>query len=497
MANERKRDKNVSQEIKKAREKASRKLTEQKKKVKDSVSKRLTLGSLCRAFKEAANGVNILVPEEGHLVKVSTKNQENFVMAICSLVYPGKTGLPVKPSPALTSSIFNNWEHIDDCCLKQARQYGAYDIIRQNVEERVYDVLDDVGRMVFLVKLQELIGEIPGINDTYDLKSYIGFVYDERAENCKKEYCDIIAKCVYWCLTTDNKWERIPTAVALTQKPNIKYKYDYDPHHFLATQSSSTAIQLTIYEDINGELETIFDSYNYEDFMEFMLQNNLVIQKVNCSLGLIEAICSSRKSSQYTLRRVGPEDYEQVRTLIYKHIEEFREKRNWLTEKNKNLAEMVYNGLSEVGKWTAYAYYADKDTIVAYLDYKIRSDGDFELGTQLIVPECREQKLARGLINFLRLKYMNSRFFAGTYEENKQMKTVFANTGFVPHLFFDPETGAVSNQIKERINRTHPEDDSLMTNSVYFYADSIIYSTRYGTLKIDDKTGEVIDPIND
>ena len=497
MVNERKRERNLSQEIKQAREHTSRNLTEQKKKVKDSVSKRLTLGSLCRAFKEAANRADILVPEEGNLVTASAKKQENFVMAICSLVYPGNEGLPVKPSSTLTSNIFNNWEHIDDCCLKQARRDDAYDIIRQNVEESVYDVLDDGSRVVFLVKLQELIGEIPGIYDLYNLKSHIGFVYDKKAENCKKEYCDIIAKCVYWCLITDNKWERIPTAVALTQKPKITYKYKLDPHHFLSAQSSSTAIRFTVHEDFNEEWETIFDSYNYEDFMEFILQNNLVIQDVNCSLGQIEAICIPRKNSQYILRRVRPKDYEQVRTLIYKHIEEFREKRNWLTEKNKNLAEMVYKGLSEEGKWTAYAYYSDKDTIVAYLDYKIRSDGDFELGTQLTVPECREQQLARSLINFLRLKYINSRFFTGTYEENKKMKAVVARTGFVPHLFFDSETGVVSNQIKERIDRAHPDDDSYMTNSVYFYADSVIYNTRYGTIKIDDKTGKPIDSVSD
>lgn len=77
------------------------------------------------------------------------------------------------------------------------------------------------------------------------------------------------------------------------------------------------------------------------------------------------------------------------------------------------------------------------------------------------------------------------------------MKAVVARTGFVPHLFFDSETGVVSNQIKERIDRAHPDDDSYMTNSVYFYADSVIYNTRYGTIKIDDKTGKPIDSVSD
>ena len=72
--------------------------------------------------------------------------------------------------------------------------------------------------------------------------------------------------------------------------------------------------------------------------------------------------------------------------------------------------------------------------LVSYLDYKIRTDGDIELGIQLTSETERKKHFATALINYLRFKYMYAKFFTGTYEENEKMRAVLKITGFHEYL---------------------------------------------------------------
>ena len=74
--------------------------------------------------------------------------------------------------------------------------------------------------------------------------------------------------------------------------------------------------------------------------------------------------------------------------------------------------------------------------------------------------------------------FISNRLFSGTYEENGAMRHVFHKCGFQPHLFFDPETLLESNKIRERIDVNDPENEQVMTNSVYYYCNSIMNRFR-------------------
>ncbi len=180
----------------------------------------------------------------------------------------------------------------------------------------------------------------------------------------------------------------------------------------------------------------------------------------------------------YQIKRVEAEGYGQARDFIYQYESEFKTKKWW----DDRLPNMIYDGLTSE-KWTAYALYNHQGKMVAYIDYKIRTDGDIELGTQLTDASCRKQGIATGLINFMRLKFINSCFFTGTHEKNEGMKRVFEKLGFQETLFYDPVTGESSNRIQERIDPAFPDDEDKMTNSIYFHIMGIMEETRLGAVE--------------
>lgn len=139
------------EELAKAKRRADRKnLTDQQKKFKKSISKRLTFGSLCKAFRTAVNGTTIWIPKNGDLIRGSGKNQVDCLTLMYSLVYPNKTGIPFKLNPTTTSNVFNNKENIDRDCLDRINCEDAHDIIRKNVEDCIYNMLDDERKQIFL-----------------------------------------------------------------------------------------------------------------------------------------------------------------------------------------------------------------------------------------------------------------------------------------------------------------------------------------------------------
>lgn len=444
----------------------------------------LNFGSLCIALREIANGC-LWVPDcfgtgGKRLVRVK---QSQVVDTVYSLLLTDEERAVswVPTSERDASMVVRNLHSIRPELWELALQKDRPKIIYQNFEKHIYAYFDDRQRHNFLVQLEQLVDAIPDDRDSYNLKANFPMRYDK---DNREIYCKVATECIHWCFIVPNDQKSIPSNIAFSRKP-----YDilsYDPYNRGRQYSKSGAIRMVIREDHDDLKNVLFDGYNFEQCLEYILAHNLVIKKIDCSLSFIDMVCVPCAENPYYLKRVGPEDYTRVRNFIFLHEHEYRTKKWW----KDWLSNMVYNGLM-LGKWTGYAYYNEHNDLVSYLDYKIRTDGDFELGTQLTVTPCRGHYLATGLINFMRFKFMNSCFFTGTYEENQNMKHIFEKAGFTEHLFYDPETDSVSNRIKERINLNFPDDDSKMTNSIYYNANSILNETRLGSDMIDSKTGQV------
>lgn len=449
----------------------------------ERISNRLTFGSLCRAFIKVTKNRNVLVPdpETGRRLICPTQ-QAQFVDALHALVLPDSKKIPFRTTPPGATKICGNLKNIDLYYRESALEKDAAKIIRENFTKYIFYHFDDLQRKNFLVELQKLISGIPADQDQYRLREYTGLSYPADGE---EKYCEAVSMCIYWCFITPNAWKDIPTALALSRKPYDVYE---DRHHLGEQYHNSQAVQMTIRED-TSEGKVLYSGYSYERCLEYILEHSLILKRIDCRLSAIDMVCTPQDSNPYLLRRVDIQDYDRVRDFIAYHLDEYKEKKSW----KEPLSEMVLKGL-QCEKWTGYAYYNQNGVIVAYLDYKIRTDGDYELGTQLTAKTCRVQSLATSLINFFRFRFMNARFFTGTYEENVGMRRVFEKTGFRQHLFYDPETGDISNCIRERVDRDFPNDESKMTNSVYFYANSLLTETLFGAYLMDSKTKQVHDP---
>lgn len=71
------------------------------------------------------------------------------------------------------------------------------------------------------------------------------------------------------------------------------------------------------------------------------------------------------------------------------------------------------------------------------------------------------------------------------------MRRVFEKTGFKEHLFCDEDGKETSNRIRERYNPEFPNDTTKLTNSVYYYASSLLTETRLGASLIDSVTKKI------
>lgn len=446
----------------------------------EDMKNRLNFASLCRILREATDN-RLWVPDcdTGKSGQIRSRaKQEQVVDTVYSLLLTEQDNM-VAAKEKQASLLCSNKYAVNRDFRQKAEEDGAAECIRQNFEKYIFQNMSDLQRRVFLDKLQNLVDGLPSDQDLFRLKPMMGLQY--TGEN-KDAYCNAVAECIRFCFIAPNEYKDIPTVSAFSRKPNDILQYD--PYSFSGQYSKSGAVRMTLREDCPHGGRTLYDGYNYEQCLEYILEHSVVIKSIDCSLSAIEMVCVPLEESPYQLKRVGPEDYEQARRVVFRYEHEFRKKKWW----KKPLSEMVYHGLV-CGKWTGYAYYNDKGDIVAYLDYKVRTDGDFELGTQITMPSCRKRNLATGLIHFFQFKFMNARFFAGTYEENDGMRRVFEKTGFQEHFFRDPETGDVSNRIQERINLEFPDDDAKMTNSVYYYANSLLMATRLGAEMADSETG--------
>ena len=223
----------------------------------------------------------------------------------------------------------------------------------------------------------------------------------------------------------------------------------------------------------DGVIAATKTTHNLEKLLALILRKSYLITKIECASNIITLHYRDAKAEGYILRRIRPKDINNVHQFIKKHHSEFHEKLSW---KGKAIEDMAKNGLKD--KWTGYAYFYSDGSLASYLDYKIRTDSDIELGIALTDDSSRNKSLSTGLVNLFRIKFMSQRLFTGTYEENIAMRKALESCNFQPNYFQDKAAGIETCLVRERIDPTAPTDDAKLTNSIYYYANSLLFDVR-------------------
>lgn len=449
-----------------------------------SIAERLDFGSLCRA----AHGLGMKnmwgsgLWEYNYSARASYRNgtQVRTVNLFYSMVFPEdrlsdlgdlsqNKACTVNPKEA--NHLFKHMREVHSFVADQARQVDD-DIIRTNFETRFFDSLTVPQRQQFLARLRRLAEVTPFGEDPYGVGRFFDLVYTGEREDESAGYCLFAAACIRWCLSTSNTISVEEDAVDCSQLFHALPKdvtKRYDPYNLSSRHANHKAITIELVDGADPSGAVSF--YNHERAVEYVLTRSLIIKDIQCSREKIQ-LFSAPNPGGYRLARVEAPYYPAVEKLIQQHEQEFRKKVSW----SKPLSKMAYEGLSQ-GKWIAYAYFDKSGNIAAYLDEKLRMDGDIELGIQLTNSRDRRNLLATGLINFLRLQYINHRFFTGTYEENQRMRTILSKNGFLLNPFFNPKTKQLETTVAERVDDVHP---GRYTNSVYYYANSLMTRVRWG-----------------
>lgn len=449
----------------------------------------LNLGGICQVLRIATvKGKDCLwVPldKAGLSCKVvRNPDQQQYVESVCALLYKDSelsTALRILPSYA--SRIINNNAHVPAYLLEKIdHDSDIAKTISNTFEMRMLTCFSKEQRELFWQLLRQLILRLePGRNIRY-LRQYLALEYSNEEPSDVKQYCDAIAATILEGFRQENmKADPVPLP-AWRYKP--KDIYHDDPYSLSTEHSNSTALTFEMIEDTPES--DIRSGFGYERVVEFVERNSAVISKIDCSVGKIK-IFYKVGSGHYKLHRLEATDYQRASDFIYNHLSEFRPKVSW---RGRLLSSMALTGLSSE-KWTAYVFENTEGNIVAYLDFKIRTDGNIELGIQLTAESERGKHLATGLINYLRLKYMHARFFTGTFEQNKEMRATLKITGFREYFFRDRSDRSKgknkkANRILERINPEAPNDVSQMTCSIYYYAISILEETLLGAERKQD-----------
>lgn len=430
----------------------------------------LNFGKLCNVLQEVWP-TNVWTPPLDELRQACVKEkmtQVDAVNILYSLVWEGKDLVAqlgyLNVDPKNASQLFRNGRGVHSSIRDQAKQVPL-DTVKKNFAERVFINGTEENCRSFFQKMQTVLRETPMGYDTLGLEDFSGAQYN------RENLCSFSALLLIWCLLAPNhaaedfsEQEIRPVKLLPTDGTG-----HYDPHNLSERAANSTAILIKL----------IFDSGKYKTFrsseraVEYIVKSALIIKGFEFEKGLIKARCM-QPSVKCILSRVEKGDYEQAQTFIQNHILEFKPKCTW---SGRLLSDMALNGLKKE-IWTAYAYYNEDGSMIAYLDYKQRSDSEVELGIQLTSPEYRQKYFATGLLNFFCLKFMDNRLFAGTYEENAEMRCTLLKCGFKDNDFFDPETGIKTNKIRERVDSAQPENRQLMTNSVYYYCNSLMCRMR-------------------
>lgn len=376
-------------------------------------------------------------------------------------------------APRDASHLFGNNRAVHKQIQKQALNV-PFSLVQNNLSIRLLDFMSDEEKHALWNRIQSLLLETPLGDDPFNLDLFRVVQYSE------KNFCFFMATTLLWCLQAPNtknkklpkngtnRWSLLPNDIE-----------HYDPHSLSEYRAGSTAICFKLINNESNASELFFCQ---ERVVEYVLAHSLIITKFDFCHNTIRIFYDHCHDKTLHLARVEEQDFQQASDFIRNNLEKFKPKLSW---RKRLLSDMALIGLKgpkeskelkglKYGKWTAFAFYNDRQEIVCFLDYKIRSDGAIELGIQLTADSYQNLGLATGLINLFRLMFMNNRLFAGTSEDNHGMRHVLEKCGFQPHYFFDPETQLLTNKIRERIDVDQPENKQAMSNSVYYFANSLL-----------------------
>lgn len=401
-------------------------------------------------------------------VNPNSVTQPDIVAAVMFLPYSDKDleELDGKTSEILgpyANRCVRNKSKVKGEIRRYARTVGL-DKLRYNIESRIINHLTKQQQAQLLEAVKDLVRQLPPNSDPTGLKVYLDLYYSDN-DDILLRYNIFLAKCVQFCLLMPNtpseteRWAWFNKAATAGER---------DPYRLVSNDIGSTAISVSLF-DIR-EFQEPKEFHCFDKLIQQILNQCLIIKGIDCSSGVIRVISDRFPRNGYMFRRLEKADADMVKQFIRYHEEEFRQKRSW---DGVPLSSMAYEGLwSEI--WTAYGYFSPDGKLISYLDAKLRIDGGVELGIALTAPQFRGMQLATSLIYFFRLLYAHWRLFGGTYEENKSMRRTFDTSGFTGIMYYNPQTDMITKKIAERIDPMHFEDKSRDTNSVYYFAESLM-----------------------
>lgn len=316
------------------------------------------------------------------------------------------------------------------------------------------------------------------------LGDFQGVQYESKGKD-ETVFCLFATSAIIFALSRSNdKWKinesnmYRPTATNILPE-DIRQKYD--PYTLTGRHSHSSALQFKLIKDGAFAPTVIF--YSQEKALGYVRGKNLLITRIEYEPKAIRLCYRDAGAEGYTLRRVESRDINKIYEFVKGSHDEFREKVSW---RGRNIEDMTLNGLKKE-VWTGYAYFYSNGKPAAYVDYKLRVDSDIEMGVALTDKTSRKKSLSTGLINYCRLMFMSQRLFTGTYEENIAMRKTLENCGFTINYFYDKGSKVYTGFVRERIDKTDPQNMLKLTNSVYYYANSLLFGVRCAAEKSNNK----------
>lgn len=376
-------------------------------------------------------------------------------------------------SASTVCKYFNNQHGVDKKIQSIARE-NITDLIQSNFERRVYLHMNLNQKQSLLLQFQELVNRLPQDDDPMNLHSYLGIDVPAEGEN-RSIYTRFIAKCIRFALLLPNTESAKIQWGIFNDAPSVSRKSD--PYRLVYQDPGSSVVTIKLIDEI--KYSHIQKFYNFELLTENILRKNLILRRISCETGTILVRYTQFHQGGFQFRRLKKSDFPAARDFICFHSNEFRKKRSW---RGRELCDMVYNGLC-TGMWTAYGYFDPAGRIIAYLDAKYRQDGGIELGVLLTDPAYRGTQLASSLIYFFQLLFPHNRIFGGTYVENSSMRNTFSSTNFTQIQYYDSRLSKRTSTVKERIDPAHPDDTNYDTDSVYYFAESLLVRAYRAVLK--------------
>lgn len=360
------------------------------------------LGGLYHALRIATvrSSDSLWVPfdKEGKCCKViHSPTQPQYVETICCLLYTNdelNTSLRIDPSRA--SRLVSNTAHVPDYFTNKFLADNIFETFSLNVRDRFLSRFTNEQHEFFRQLLVELVQKIPKNSESAYLASNLPPEYSTDLNANNEKYYTAISRIMFAALRQENmKSDPVPLPAWRNKPKDLLHD---DPYGLSVEHSSSTALSIKLVEDKSDGCTKEF--FSYERALEFIEKNSAFIMKIDCNLGCI-TLYYKLDTENYTLCRLEEPDYIRASDFIDLHLSEFRPKVSW---RNRTLSSMALNGL-QTEKWTGYVYKNKENHLVSYLDYKIRTDGDIELGIQLTSETERKKHFATALINYLRFKY--------------------------------------------------------------------------------------------